>query len=367
MKRTFPNEEFMKMAISLAKTAEGKTHPNPCVGAVVVKNGKAIGKGFYTGFGNKHAEVEAIKDAKGEVKGADLYVTLEPCQIYGKTPPCTKLIIESQIKRVIAGAKDPNPKINGKGFEELKKNGVEVIEDFLKKECIEVDKAYHIFHTKNRPFVHLKWAQSIDGATALPDGGYLSGEDALENVHRQRFLSDAILVTSSTIKRDKPQLTIRKYTKTKPLLRLIVDIKGIKTLPQNFKKTAENGGEIIVFRPSSLKNLPQIKGRNISTVVFDCRADYKDIFYEILKFLRKRQIVSLYVEAVGGLSATMIEENLVDKISVDVAMMLLGRGESPSPLGFPLKKKVDFSNCQIEIMNRDLIFSLEVEGKCLRG
>jgi len=367
MNKFFPSEEFMKEAICLAKKSEGKAHPNPCVGAVVVKEGKIVGKGFYSGFGKSHAEVEAIKDAKSEVRGADLYVTLEPCQIYGKTPPCTKLIIESGIRRVIAGAKDPNPKVKGKGFKELKKNGVEVVENFLKKECIEVDKPYHIFHTKNRPFVHLKWAQSIDGETVLAEGGYLSGKDALKNVHRQRFLSDAILVTSGTIKRDKPQLTIRHFQEKKPLLRVVVDIKGIKSLPERFRKTAKTEGEIIIFRPKSLRKLQKIEGENISTVILDCKGDYKEIAHKVLEYLKEKMVVSLYVEAVGGLSAALIEENLVDKISVDVAMMILGKGKFPSPVGFQLKKKVDFSNCQIEIMDNDVIFSMEVERKCLRG
>lgn len=367
MKRTFSDEDFMQMAISLAKRAEGKTHPNPCVGAVVVKNGKVLGKGFYAGFGSKHAEVEAINNAKGDVRGADLYVTLEPCQIYGKTPPCTKLIIESGIKRVVAGTKDPNPKVNGKGFKELKKSGVKVVENFLKNECVEVDKPYHIFHTKKRPFVHLKWAQSIDGVTALPEGGYLSGLDALKNVHSQRFLSDAILVTSGTIKRDQPELTIRYIKEKKPLLRVVIDIKGIESLPQRIRKTAKEEGEIIIFRPYSLSKTKKIEGKNISTIFFDCKADYKEMIYEVLRYLKEKMVVSLYVEAVGDLSAVLIEENLVDKISVDIAMILLGKGKSPSPLNFQLKKRVDFSKCQIEIMEKDLILSLEVEGKCLQG
>lgn len=366
MSKIFPKKEFMEIATSLAKKSEGKTHPNPCVGAVVVKKGKIVGKGFYLEYGKNHAEVEALLEAKENAKGADLYVTLEPCQIYGKTPPCTQAIIQSGIKRVIVGIKDPNPRINGKGINELRENNIEVIENFMYEECLNVDKPYHIFHSKKRPFVHLKWAQSIDGVTVLPEGGYLSGFEALKKVHRHRFLSDAILVTSGTIKRDKPQLTIRHLEETKPLLRLVADVKGIKRLPESFKKSAEFGGEILVFRPLALRNLPSIKWKNISTIFFNCKPNYKDIFYEILRFLRERKIISLYVEAIGNFAATIVDENLVDKISIDISLKLIGKGKAPNPLGFQLKKKIDFSNCSFENLGSDMLLSLEVDGKCLQ-
>lgn len=366
MSGNFPKREFMNLAISLAKKSEGETHPNPCVGAVIVKDGQIVGKGFYTGFGKSHAEVEAIKDAGNKAGGADLYVTLEPCQIYGKTPPCTKAIIDSGIKRVIVGLKDPNPKVNGRGIEELRKNKIEVVENFMENECLNVDKPYHIFYRKRRPYIHLKWAQSLDGVTVIPQGGYLSSEEMLKNVHRQRFISDAILVTSGTIKRDEPKLTVRLIKKMKPLLRAVLDIKGIDFLPEEFRRTAEKEGEIVIFRPCSFQNLPKIEGENIKTVFLKCKANYEEMAHKILEYLRDRMIISLYVEAVGNLSAVLIEESLVDKISIDISLVLLGKGNAPAPIGFSLSKKVDFSNCKIEKFGRDINFSLEVEGKCLQ-
>lgn len=366
MSKNFPEKKFMELAISLARKSEGKTHPNPCVGAVIVKNGRIVGRGFYSGFGKDHAEVEAIKDAGSRSRGADLYVTLEPCQIYGKTPPCTKAIIESGIKRVITGVRDPNPEVSGGGVEELRKNKIEVYENFMENECLNVDKPYHIFYRKKRPYIHLKWAQSLDGVTALPDGGYLSSEKVLKRVHRQRFISDAILVTSGTIKRDRPKLNIRLFKKNKKILRVVLDVKGVDSFPEEFLKTAEKDGEIIILRPSSLKSIvSRIEGENIKTLFFKSSRDYKEMIYELLKYLRERMIISLYVEAVGNLSAVLIEENLVDRISVDVSLMLLGKGNAPPPLGFPLSKKVDFSDCRMEKAGRDVIFSLEVDGKCL--
>ncbi len=359
-------EKFLEKAISLAKRGWGKTHPNPSVGAVLVKNGKIIGMGYHKGAGKEHAEVMAIKNSKENVRGSDLYVTLEPCSIYGKTPPCTKTLIKEGIKRVIAGTIDPNPKVNGKGFEKLRAGGIEVIENVLKEECINLDKPYFIFHTKKRPFVHLKWAQTLDGITALDEGGYISCKKTLENVHKERFLSDAILVTSGTILRDRPKLTIRYYKRKKPLLRVIIDKNGLSSLPSETLETAKDCGEIIIFRSNAFKNLKTIEAENVTTILCDVENNYKALLYEVLRYLREKMVVSLFVEAVGGLATTIIEENIVDRLTVEVSAQIVGKNFSPPPVLKPLQNRVNFFEGKIKKVGRDYIFSKELDGKCLQ-
>ncbi len=359
-------EKFLRKAISLAKRGWGRTHPNPSVGAVLVKNGKIVGMGYHKGVGKDHAEVMAIKNANENVKGSDLYVTLEPCSIYGKTPPCTKAIINEGIKRVISGTIDPNPKVNGKGFEELRVSGVEVIENVLKEECVNLDKPYFIFHTKKRSFIHLKWAQTLDGITSLEEGGYISCKETLENVHKERFLSDAILVTSGTILRDHPKLTIRHYKKKKPIMRVIIDKNGLSYIPSETLETAKDCGEIIIFRSTVFKNLKPIKGENVTTILCDVDNSYKELFYEVLKYLKEKMVVSLFVEAVGGLATSILEENIVDRLTVEVSPQIGGRNFSPPPVLKPLKNRVNFFEGKVRKVGRDYIFTTDLEGKCLQ-
>lgn len=360
-------ERFMVEAIKLARRGWGKTHPNPSVGAVIVKNGKIIGRGYHKRVGLEHAEIMAIRNATESVKGADLYVTLEPCQIYGRTPPCTNTIIKEGIRRVICGTIDPNPKVNGKGIVELKKNGVDVVDSFLKDRCVGVDKPYHTFFLKKRPYVHLKWAQTIDGITCLNEGGYISGENGLRVVHKERFYSDAIMVTSGTILRDKPLLTIRYYFKKKPLLRVIIDRHNLKDLPSNLLHSAKNLGGILIIKPIEFKDKTEIDKENVTVHYVDCQNNYKDLFVESLKFLREKMVISLYVESVGGLATTIVEENLSDKISVEVSPKLVGRNFSPFPINNSLKNPVDFTRGSIKRVSNSLFFSVDLEGRCLQG
>lgn len=359
-------EKMMRAAIACAFLNAGKTHPNPSVGAVVVKNGVLISSGSHEKAGKPHAEVVALKKAGGRAKGADLYVTLEPCRTYGRTPPCTEAIIRAGIKRVIAGAVDPNPNVNGKGFAELKKNGVETIEGFLKEEAIKADMAYHTFFTKKRPFIHLKWAQSVDGATALGEKGYITGEEARRRVHEERFLADAIVVTSGTVRRDNPRLTVRLPKKKKPLLRVVLDRKGPLELPKRFSETAPKNGEIWLLSPGAVKPGREEK-EGVERFVLDCGSEWGIFFPEALKFLRKKMVLSLYVEAVGELAAFLIREKWVDRLSIAVSPILLGRGAAPAPISRLLDGPVSLAGFKDELLGADRFLSGDLEGRCLRG
>lgn len=357
-------KEFMEMAINLGELGRGLSHPNPSVGAVLVKEGEVIGKGYYGSFGGSHAETRAI-DETSDCEGADLYVTLEPCNIYGKTPPCTKTIIEKRIKRVVCGIKDPNPLVSGKGFKELRENGVEVVEPFMEEECFNIDKEYHIFHNKGRPFVHLKWFETLDGATAIKGKKYIASESALKYVHQERFFCDAIMVTSSTLLRDDPHLNIRLY-KEKKILRVIIDKKGIKELNKNLMVSAKKDGGVIVLRSKNLNHLPKIEGENVSTHYLDAENNYRELFIKSLAFLREKNIISLYVEAVGGLAQAIFEEGYIDRLTVGVSNKISGFCGSPPPIPSSLEQVVELKGCNIYKFGNDFIFVYEMEGKCFQ-
>ncbi len=191
--------------------ARGRTSPNPMVGAVVVKGGKVVGEGYHSRAGNPHAEVEALKRAGSKARSADLYVNLEPCCHFGRTPPCTNVIIKAGIKRVIVGMKDPNLRVNGRGFRALKAKGIDIVSGILKKECLKLNESFVKVINTGVPFVILKTAMSLDGkiATRSGDSRWISGKAARNHVHKIRNQVDAIMVGTETVLKDNPHLTCR--------------------------------------------------------------------------------------------------------------------------------------------------------------
>lgn len=204
--------DYMKLALSLAEKGRGYTSPNPVVGAVVVKNGRIVGKGWHMGAGLAHAEVNAINDAGDKARGSDIYVTLEPCSHYGKTPPCTEKIINAGIKRVVIGTRDPNPFVKGGGISVLREKGIEVEEGICRKEAETLIEDF-IWYVQNdkKPFVILKCASTLDGriATRTGDSKWITSENARAYVHRLRHAVDGIMVGAGTVKNDNPSLTAR--------------------------------------------------------------------------------------------------------------------------------------------------------------
>lgn len=217
-------ENYMYRAIDLAKKGQGWTLPNPLVGAVIVKDDKIIGDGYHECFGGLHAERNAIAAASGDIKGADMYVTLEPCAHHGKTPPCTEAIIQSGIKRVFIGSSDPNPKVRGKGIEQLKVAGIEVVSGVLKDECDKINNIFFHYITTGLPYVMLKYAMSADGkiATKTGDSKWISSESSRQIVQEMRNEYPAIMVGLGTVIKDDPKLTCRMKGGMNPI-RLICD------------------------------------------------------------------------------------------------------------------------------------------------
>lgn len=242
------NKEFMKRALLLAKNGEGRVSPNPMVGAVIVHGNRIIGEGFHANYGGPHAEVNAINSVKKENRGllqdSTIYVTLEPCAHYGKTPPCANLIVETGIPRVVVGSSDPNPKVAGKGIQILKNAGISVYEGFLKNECDELNRRFLTAHQKGRPWVILKWAQSADGFMAsINDDGEpspvrFSNPVSSVWVHKERAAVDAITVGSNTKKIDSPRLDVRLWGGNSPKR---IDISGYIDCKDFLKSIAREG------------------------------------------------------------------------------------------------------------------------------
>ena len=205
------DESFMRRALDLARNGYGWTNPNPMVGAVIVKDGRIMGEGWHTKCGNLHAEREAFAHCAEDPQGATLYVTLEPCCHWGKTPPCTEAIIENNIARVVVGAPDPNPLVAGEGIRQLREAGIEVAEKVLLQECLDINKVFFRYIQTKLPYVIVKYAMTVDGKIATKTGAsqWITGESARAHVHTQRHRFSAIMVGIGTVLSDDPMLTAR--------------------------------------------------------------------------------------------------------------------------------------------------------------
>ncbi len=329
MKET-PNKLFMKRALALA--ARGRTSPNPMVGAVVVRGGKIVGEGYHPKAGELHAEVFALNQAGKLAKGADLYVSLEPCCHYGRTPPCTKAIIESGVRRVFAAMTDPNSLVCGKGIECLREAGIEVDIGLLGAEARKLNRAYVKRITSGQPFVLWKAAMTLDGkiAARTGDSRWITGERARKEVHRLRARFDAILVGIGTVLADDPELTVRGITGAVNPLRVIVD--GNARIPPTAKALNSDAATVIVTRRDApedrLDALWSAGVRVLGVRDVDGRIDLKYLMNE----LANMGVNSVLLEGGGELAASMIEAGLVDEGMIFIAPKIVGGREAKTPV-----------------------------------
>jgi len=359
----------MQMAFKEALKGMGRTHPNPAVGAVIVRGGKVVGKGWHHGPGRPHAEINALREAGELARGADLYVTLEPCNTVGRTPPCTEALVSSGIARVWAATADPNPAVRGGGAEELRKAGLVVTLGFLEEEGRRVDEAYHHFYSLGRPFVHLKIAESLDGRVVNSGNGrYITGEEARQIVHEERFLSDAILVSAGTVVADDPLLTVRHGREKKALLRVILDSGSILNGSERIFTTCPEGGNVLIIGPEGgVSKLDKMNGVEIHRLPVLKRGGFD--LDGVLRLLRERQVVSLYVEAVGRLAGSFLRERLVDAISIHFGSVILGGDRGIAAVEGRITKDgsgVALAEPKWRRAGDDMIFSARVEGRCFR-
>jgi diaminohydroxyphosphoribosylaminopyrimidine deaminase/5-amino-6-(5-phosphoribosylamino)uracil reductase len=323
----------MRRALELALLGRGMTSPNPMVGAVIVRGGKVISEGWHERAGAPHAEAAALKKAGEKARGADLYVTLEPCcHLEKRTPPCVREIIAAGIKKVFAATADPNPHVSGKGFAALKKAGIEVRTGLLEAEARRLNEAYFKFITGRVPFVILKIAMSMDGkiATSRGQSKWITGEEARALVHQVRFDVDAVLTAVGTVRADDPLLTSRteggqnnKKNKKNPV-RIVID-PDLLTPP---------GSRILRTPPETII----VSRKKLPTELV--RAGVKSIVYEgklsmqwLMKKLGEAGIISVLIEGGSSLNAHAIEDGVVDKVMLFYAPKIIGGKEAITAIG----------------------------------
>lgn len=325
----------MRRALDLAERGRGLVSPNPLVGAVVVKDGEVVGEGWHEGPGQPHAEVVALEAAGERAGGGDLYVSLEPCSHYGRTPPCAPRVAASNVARVIAALQDPNPLVSGEGFAHLRQAGVEIRVGALAEDARRQNEAF-LKHVRTRlPFVTLKMAASLDGKAAARDGSsrWITGEEARAEVHRMRAAADAILVGAGTAVRDDPSLTVRDPDyRGRPKLRVVVDGRGI--VPETHKVFSDGEAPSLVATsegaPTERRDAWRRAGAEV--LVLDDAGSalipLKDLFAE----LGKRDVQHVLMEGGPTIAWEAVQRDLVDKVVLFFAPVLVGGETAPSVL-----------------------------------
>lgn len=348
------HKKYMEMAIKLAERGRGGVSPNPMVGAIITKRNQIVGKGYHKRAGDVHAEIAALEMAQKKSSGGTLYVTLEPCSHWGKTPPCTERIVQAGIREVIIGMKDPNPAVTG--YEELKFRGIKTKIGILEGECKKLNESYIAFQTHKRPHFTLKAATSLDGqiATSSGDSKYITCKEARKFVHEIRSRVDAVMVGINTIIKDNPRLDVRLVDGRNPV-RIIVDTR--LRLPEN-AKALKNPEQVIIATTSKapktkVKRLQQ-KGINILQVKLkNSRVDLKSLAAELAKL----EITSVMIEGGAKLSAQAIREGIVDKILFFISPSVIGKGLSAlGDLGIKkIDKRINLKDVDSRKVGRDIL------------
>jgi diaminohydroxyphosphoribosylaminopyrimidine deaminase/5-amino-6-(5-phosphoribosylamino)uracil reductase len=366
------DSEYMHLAIELAKKTTGQTTPNPVVGSVVVKDGKILGIGVHIEAGGPHAEVHALNMAGEAAVGATIYVTLEPCSHFGKTPPCADLIIERGIKRVVIASTDPNPQVAGQGIKRLQHAGIEVEVGLLKSEAVEINKVFFHFIQRKRPFVTLKTATSLDGkiATANGESKWITSEQAREDVHYYRHRHDAILVGVNTVMKDNPSLTTRLQFGGKNPIRIIMDT-HLRTPPDAM---LVNDGLaqtwIITGKGIDESKKQQFKSNHVS--IFSIDAEKIEI-ERLLELLGEHGITSLFVEGGAEINGSFLKSRQINEIITYIAPKLIGGRLSPTAFaGDGIQRMDDAQNFKIKSVERigpdiKIISIPEEDFDCLQG
>jgi len=357
--------DYMEQALSLAKLALGQVSPNPAVGAVVVKDSVVVGQGYTQPPGSWHAEVLALKQAGEEARGGVMYVTLEPCCHYGRTPPCSQAIIAAGITEVHLAMLDPNPLVSGRGKDELEREGIKVYIGEHEAEAREINEAYSKFITTGMPFVTAKFAVSLDGkiATKSGDSRWISGNEARKYAHYLRYATDAIMAGVNTVLVDDPHLTSRCAgrggTARKQPLRVIVDGKG--RTPLTARVFSEPGKTLLALgrlvTPEEKAAFAQVGAEPLELPSKEGLVDLKGL----LKALGEREITSVLVEGGGILLGSLFDYGLVDKVVAFIAPIIIGGKEAKTAVGGEGVSKVADSlrleRIKVEKFGEDLMVS----------
>lgn len=356
---------FMERAMELAEQAAGKVSPNPAVGAVVVKNGVIVGEGFTQPPGGPHAEVIALSQAGEQAQGADIYVSLEPCSTYGKTPPCTDAIIAAGIKTVHMAVIDANPAHNGRAIAEFARAGIEVYTGEMQERAAELNEAFFKWVKTRLPFVTAKYAMTLDGkiATTTGDSRWISSPEARESVHRLRNIVDAIMVGVNTAIADDPELTARPPFVAERRLprRIIVDSHGRLPLSSKVLQGEEAHATIVaVTAGAPLEFREAIAASGAEVLVVGEHANGVDLA-ELMIRLGAREITSILAEGGSGLLGSLFDARLVDKVIAFIAPILVGGREAVTPVAGTgverISGAIQLDPVRVERRGRDVMIS----------
>ena len=358
------DEKFMRLALSLAGEARGRTSPNPMVGAVIVRDGRIVGRGYHREAGTPHAEIHAIADAGEKARGATIYVNLEPCSHYGRTGPCTQAIIEAGLSRVVMAMMDPDPRVSGSGKAVLEAHGIQVRTGILESEARKLNEAYiKYITTGKRPFVILKTAMSLDGkiATASGQSRWITSQDSRERVHQIRDEVDAILVGIGTVIRDDPSLTTRLPNgRGRDAIRIILDSRARIPLKSRVLNLDSPARTIVAVTPQApQEKVAQLKQRaEVLTVPEqNGRVDLK----ALMERLGRMEIVSALLEGGAEVNASAVKAGIVDKVMVFIAPKLISGSGSPGPIGGAgiddLSEVVQLTGISVDRVGEDILIT----------
>lgn len=362
--REMTKEDYMRRALKLARQGAGYTNPNPMVGCVVVKDGRIISEGHHEKYGEFHAERNALTRCVEDPAGADLYVTLEPCCHYGKTPPCTEIIIEKKIARVFVGSMDSNPLVAGKGVQILREAGIEVETGILAEECRKLNEVFYHYMETGLPFVAMKYAMSLDGkiACATGDSKWVTGEAARRHVHELRKQYMGIMVGIGTVLADDPMLNCRVAEGADPVrivcdsqLRIPMDSRLVQTARQ-IPTIVACGGNIRESE-SLKKKLRKLEAAGVE--VLQTAEAHGVNLRQLMKLLGERKIDSILLEGGGTLNASALQGQIVSKVYAYIAGKLIGGREAPSPVsgeGAPrMSEAVQLKEMEIRQLGEDIL------------
>lgn len=360
-------EQYMRRAIALAKQGAGRVHPNPMVGAVLVKDGVIVGEGWHQQCGGPHAEVNAVRSAQCDLTGATAYVTLEPCSHYGRTPPCADLLIQQKVAKVVIGSDDPNPLVAGRGIQKLRDAGIEVVTQFLKDECDALNEIFFHYITNKTPYVVLKTAMSLDGkiATATGESQWITGEAARADVQTLRHRLTGIMVGIGTVLADDPRLTCRMEGGVDPI-RIVVDSHLRTPLTANLLKEQDTNQTIFAALadcdPAKKAAMEQLGAKVLLCAEKDGHVDLADLMTQ----LGALQIDSILLEGGGTLNDAALRQGIVQEVVTYIAPKLIGGSAAKTPVdGVGITHLADaalLSDLQVERIGQDLKLTGKIRG-----
>lgn len=366
-------EQFMKRAIELAKQGTGWTAPNPLVGAVVVKNGRVIGEGYHRKYGELHAERNALAACTEDPAGATLYVTLEPCCHYGKTPPCTEIIIEKKIAKVVIGSRDPNPKVAGKGARILREHGIEVVEDYMREACDALNPVFFHYITTKTPYVVLKFAMTLDGKIATRTGAskWITGEAARNHVHQLRGRYAGILAGIGTVLADDPMLNCRIDGAHQPL-RIILDSQLRIPMGSRLVRSAKEYPLLIVCNESTrdreegTSRIQKLEEAGAKVWTLPEKNGHPDLNV-LMQRLGEEKIDSVLIEGGGTVNEAALKAHIVHHVYAYIAPKIFGGEDAKTPVeGSGIRLPQECANlrlAKITVLMNDMLLEYDVEGE----